>query len=332
MNYLRRYKLSRKLVCILTVVMFLSLLVMGGCSTASKPAPTKKTYIVGFSIDGVSSPYSAHSYEQMKSEWKQHPEVTLYETEAQSSALKQVADIEDLISKGVQLLIVTPRDTKTLVSVLSNAYKQGIKVVLINRIIDSEDYSASVVTDDIECGKVSGEYMGKALGGKGNVCIAAVTPGSSSYDKRTKGFLEGISEYPDIKIISTQPSASKRDQGKTLTENWIQAYGDKINGIHTNADEVALGIVQAIEQAGMTGKITVTSITGLMEACPFVKNGEIGQLATITNGVRIGVELSWKLLNGEQVDKQTVVPTTAITKDNVDKYYNAADYVVDDVL
>lgn len=319
----------RKLVC---VVMCLSLLAICGCSTASPPAPIEKKFIVGFSIDGVSSPYSAHSYQQMQTEWKQHPEVTLYETEAGSSALKQVSDIEDLISRGVQLLIVTPRDTKSLVSVLSNAYKQGIKVVLINRSIESEDFSARVVTDDVECGKVNAEYMGKVLGGKGNVCIAAVTPGSSSYDNRTKGFLEGIAEFPGIKVISTQPCASKRDAGKTLAENWIQAYGDTINGIESNADEVVMGIIQAIQQAGMTGKITVTSITGLMEACPFVKNGEIGQLATITNGVRLGVQLSWKLLNGEQVDKQNVVPTVAITKDNVDTYYNATDYVIDDVL
>ncbi len=303
-----------------------------GDTSTPAPEPEKKTFKVGYSIDTISTPFNAKAYEQMAAEWKSHPEVTLYTTEARGQAIKQVSDIEDLISKGVDLLIVKPRDEKTLASTLSSAYKQGIKVVLIDRVIDSEDYNTRVVTDNAEVGILCAEYMAKAIGGKGNVCIAEGTPGASSYLERTNAFIETMSKYPDIKIIAQQPSNAKRDEGKTLAENWIQAYGDKISGIHSNADEITMGIIQAVEQAGKTGDIKVTSITGLMEAVPAVKNGQIDQVATITNGVRIGVDAAWKLLNGEEVPKKIIVPSVTITKDNADQYYNQDKYLVDELL
>ena len=93
-----------------------------------------------------------------------------------------------------------------------------------------------------------------------------------------------------------------------------------------------MGIIQAINQAGKTGKIKVTSITGLEEAVKAVQGGQIDQIATITNGVRKGVDISLKLLNGEQVPKKIIVPTTLITKDNADKYYDSTKYLVDELL
>ncbi len=328
MNIRKRFFLS-------LVVLSLSLSLLTACSsqtTSSTQSPAKKTFKVGYSIDTISSPYNAKAYAQMAAEWKKHPEVTFYATEAGGQAIKQVSDIEDLISKGVNLLIVKPRDEKTLLATLSKAYQQGIKVVLVERTVQGNDYSTAIVTDDAEAGRVSAEYMAKALGGKGNVLIAQGTPGASSYLARTQAFVDTLKKYPDIKILAQQPSNAKRDEGKTLMENWLQAYGDKINGVHSNADEITMGIIQAINQAGKTGKIKVTSITGLEEGVKAVQNGQIDQIATITNGVRKAVESSLKLLNGEQVPKQIVVPTTLITKDNADKYYDPNKYLVDEVL
>lgn len=325
-------KKSKKLSLIVLAVS-LSALLLTACGAQTSSTPTaKKTFKVGYSIDTVSSPYNAKAYEQMAAEWKKHPEVTFYATEARGQAIKQVSDIEDLISKGVDLLLVKPRDEKTLAATLSKAYKQGIKVVLLERVVQGEDYSTAIVTDDAEAGRVSAQYMAKAIGNKGNVLIAQGTPGASSYLARTKAFIEELNKYPDIKILAQQPSNAKRDEGKTLMENWLQAYGDKINGVQSNADEITMGIIQAISQAGKTDKIKVTSITGLQEAVKVVEDGKINQIATITNGVRKGVEVSLKLLNGEQVPKKIEVPTTLITKDNAAKYYDPNKYLVDELL
>ena len=294
--------------------------------------PAKKTYKVGYSIDTISSPYNAKAHKQMTAAWKKYPEVTFYATEAGGQSMKQVSDIEDLLSKGVDLLIVKPRDEKTLSATLSKAYKQGIKVVLLERVVKGNDYSAAIITDDIEAGRVSAEYMAKVLGGNGNVLVAEGTPGASSYLARTQSFVETMKKYPGIKILARQPTSAKRDEGKTLTENWLQAYGNKIDGIHSNADEITMGIIQAINQAGKSGKIKVTSITGLQEAVKAVQNGQIDQVATITNGVRKSVDISMKLLNGGQVPKLIVVPTTLINKSNADKFYNPNVYLVDEIL
>ncbi len=294
--------------------------------------PAKKTFKVGYSIDTTSSPYNAKAYKQMALEWKKYPEVTLFATEAGGQSMKQVSDIEDLISKGVDLLIVKPRDEKTLAATLSRAYKQGIKIVLLERVVSGNDFSAAVVTDDTEAGRVSAEYMAKVLNGTGNVLVAQGTPGASSYLARTRSFVETLKKYPGIKILAQQPSSAKRDEGKTLMENWLQAYGNKIDGVHSNADEITMGIIQAIKQGGKTGKIKVTSITGLQEAVKAVQGGQMDQVATITNGVRKGVDISMKLLRGEQVPKMIVVPTTLINKSNADKYYDPSKYLADELL
>jgi ribose transport system substrate-binding protein len=327
-------KTKKHLLSIIGVIV-ISLSLLTACGTTTATSDTKspnKTFKVGYSIDTIATPYNAKAYEQMKAEWKKHPEVTLYTTEAEAKSIKQVSDIEDLISKGVDLLIVKPRDEKTLAVPLAKAYKQGIKVVLIDRVVDSEDYSTAIVTDNAETGRVSAEYLAKVLGGKGNILLAEGTPGASSYLERTQAFMETLKKYPDMKVISQQPSNAKRDDGKTLMENWLQAYGDKINAVHSNADEITMGIVQAIQQAGKTGKIKVTSITGLQEAVKAVKDGQIDQVASITNGVKKGVDVSWKLLNGEKVPKKIVVPTTLVTKDNADKYYAPDKYLIDEVV
>ena len=134
----------------------------------------------------------------------------------------------------------------------------------IDRYVEGDAATTYVGSDNVEAGRVAAQAMAKLLNYKGNVAIIEGTPGASTYMDRTQGFNEEMKKYPNIKIIASQPCLAKRDEGKKLTENWLQAYGKSLNGIHSNTDEITMGVIQVLKEAKRKDVI-VTSVNGQME-------------------------------------------------------------------
>lgn len=308
----------------LIVVMPLSILV--GCSSKTSE---KKKFKVGWSIDTISTPFNAAEDKAMKDGWAKYPEVELYSTEAQAQSMKQVSDIEDLVTKGIDVLIVKPRDEKTLTETLKNVMKKGITVVLIDRYIEGDAYTTFIGSDNVEAGRAAAQAMARQLKNKGNIAIIEATPGASNHMDRTKGFTEEIKKYPDIKILASQPCIAKRDEGKKLTENWLQGFGEKINGIHSNTDEITMGVVQTLQEAKRKGVI-ITSINGQMEVLKQIIDGNVTMTAAYSTGVHPAIELSWLIMNGEKdIPKKIMVPVVIVGVDEAKKYYDANTYLFD---
>jgi ABC-type sugar transport system substrate-binding protein len=296
---------------------------------AAASGSQQKKFKVGWSIDTISTPFNAAEDQAVKEGWGKYPEVTLYSTEAQAQSIKQISDIEDLMAKGIDLLMVKPRDEKTLVDTFRSVMKKGVPVVLIDRYVEGEAYTIFVGSDNKEVGISAAKAMAKLLNGKGNVVFIEGTPGASSYIERTEGFAQELKKFPGMKILASQPCIAKRDEGKKLMENWLQGYGKQINGVHSNTDEITMGVIQALQEANRKD-VAITSVNGQMELLKQILDGKAAWTAAYSAGVHPGIELSLLLLNGEKdVPKKIIIPAVGIGPEEAKKYYDPSIYLFD---
>lgn len=319
-------KLSSIWRMVVFTIVLLTLSFLLGCNSTG--SGTKKLK-VGWSIDTITTPFNAAEDKAVKEGWAKYPEVELYSTDAQAQSIKQVSDIEDLVSKGINLLMVKPRDEKTLTEVLKRVRSKGIPVVTIDRYVEGDAATTFVGSDNFEVGRVVAQAMAKLLNYKGNVGLIEGTPGASSYMDRTEAFKEEMKKYPNIKIIASQPCLAKRDEGKKLTENWLQAYGKSLNAIHSNTDEITMGVVQVLKEAKRKDVI-ITSVNAQMELVKEIAEGNVNMTAAYSTGVHPGIELAWLMLHGEKdIPKKIIVPTVYIGPEEAKKYYNPNVYIFD---
>jgi inositol transport system substrate-binding protein len=166
------------------------------------------------------------------------------------------------------------------------------------------------------------EELGKAMGGKGNVVILMGELSNEAAIGRTDGIKKVVKEkFPDIKIVREQSGNWKREQGKTIMENWL-ASGQEINGVASNNDEMALGALQAIKAAGKLGKIPVGGTDGSHDALESMDKNElnntvfqdpVGQGEEAINAAYLLVK---KESNPKVVDGNIWIPYQKISKEN----------------
>ena len=141
----------------------------------------------------------------MKNELIYYPSMKLIVKDAQNSSTKQIKDIRALLKDGIDLLIVSPNESQPLTDIVSEVYKKGIPVILIDRKIESEYYTAFLGGNNLEIGHEAGKYAVKLLNGKGRILEISGLERSSPAADRHKGFVQEISKFPGIKIVNSLP-------------------------------------------------------------------------------------------------------------------------------
>jgi ribose transport system substrate-binding protein len=234
---------------------------------------------------------------------------------------KQTRQIEDFITKGVDLILLNAVDTKGIAAAVQQAKDAGIPVIAVD-VAAEGGVDATVTSDNYLAGKQAGEYVVEQLGGKGNVVILDGPPVSAVIE-RVQGFKDVI-KGTDIKVIAEQNAEGSREKAQTLMETILQANGkgsiDAVFGIN---DPTAIGAMVATEQANREGEMFFVGVDGAPSAVEALNAG--GDYAAtpaqdpagmIVKAVEIGI----KVLNGEEVDEVILVPVKLITQDNVADY------------
>ena len=142
---------------------------------------------------------------------------------------QQIADIESLIDEGVDLLVVSPNESEALTPVISEAYRSGIPVILFDRKIQTDDYSAFIGANNYRLAYQLGVYLAERLNHSGNVVIIRGLLGSTADTERYEGFMDGISQYPDIKVVAERPANYFRNVANSEMGRIIDSIG--ISGI-----------------------------------------------------------------------------------------------------
>src|SRR6266496_1866730 len=237
---------------------------------------------------------------------------------------KQMQIIENLIQAKVAALCVTPSGSREIVPAIEKANRAAIPVVIVDTRGDPKAMSESkgkiatfIGSDNYEGGKLAGEFIAKKLGGKGKVAVLEGIPGHETGDSRLKGFRDAIKATPGIEIVASQTANWERDQGFNVFQNILQSHPD-VQAVFACSDLMALGAVEAIAAAKKTGQIAVVGFDASNEAREAVQKGTMD--ATVAQSpAEIGalaVENAYRVIKGEQVNAEFVVPIKLITKEN----------------
>jgi len=251
-------------------------------------------------------------------ELKKYPHIKFIYTDAKGQTAQQITDIEDMIAMNVDVLITSPRDSKVMVLVISRAYKKGIPVVLISRTVEGQDFTTFIHPDNKEIAKSAARFMAQSLKGKGKILMLKGVPKSTPAIYRTEVFLEEIGKHKGIEIVAIKTANYLRaDAIKAIEE--VLSEGIEFDAIYAQSDSMASGARLALKKAGIDpGSIVIVGIDYISEAREAIRKGE--QLATFTypTGGKEGAEFVVKILRGEKVPKEYVIPSIMVTRENVE--------------
>lgn len=233
---------------------------------------------------------------------------------------QQISDVETMIAQGVDALIVNPQDIEGSSPTVAMANEAGIPIIIVNGDIADENYTGFVGSTDQESGEMLGTWFMENLPEGSNVCILEGPMGQSGQVGRMNGFKEiGMLEY--FNVLDTQTANWKRDQAMTQAEDWITKYGDKLDAIICENDDMGMGALSAAKAAGRDD-ILIGGVDGIDDALEAVKDGSYG-VSVVQDAKGQGetaIEVAVAAANGEEVEYDTRIPFQICTIDNVDDY------------
>lgn len=247
-------------------------------------------------------------------------EVTV--TSAEEKVEVQLNQIENFLANGVDALIVLPQDTATTQQITEKAQAAGVPLIYVNRRPDNLPAGVPYVgSDSLYAGQIQMEALAKLAGEKGNVFILQGDATQEAAQMRTKGCQETIAKYPEMKLVATQSGLWQRDKGLAITETWLQS-GDEVNVICSNNDEMALGAIQALKNAGKLDDVIVGGVDATADAIAAMDAGELE--VTVFQDAKgqgqAGVDTAIQMINGEKVPSVVDVPYVLVTPEDTAKY------------
>ena len=301
-----------------------ALLVATGAGCARKEAGGSK-YVVGFSQMESDNPWRIAETKSLRDEAAKRG-IDLVVTDAQGQTAKQVSDVEDLIARRVNLILLAPREFEGLAPALQSARAANIPVILVDRAAAGEagkDYVTLLASNFIEQGQRAAEWLAQHTNGKAQIVELSGTPGASVAIDRAKGFRDGLAKYPDMKIIASQTGNFTRAEGERVMQNLAQSLGPKITAVYAHNDEMALGAIQALKSAGRKPgqDVVIVSVDGQRAALEAILAGELG--ATVESNPRFGplaFETIEKLRRGEPVERQVILTDRLFDKSNAQQF------------
>lgn len=225
--------------------------------------------------------------------------------DSQNDPSKELGNVEDLLVKGVNVLLINPTDSDAVVSSVRAANRSKIPVVTLDRAANGGKVVSHVASDNVLGGEVAGNYIVEKLGGKGKVVELEGIPGTTAARDRGEGFNKAIAGKLDV--VAKQAADFDRTKGLTVMENILQAQPE-INAVFAHNDEMALGALKAIESSGRKN-IIVVGFDATDDAVAAVKDGKLS--ATVAQKPAeigaIGIEVANKIIKKEVVQENVPV-------------------------
>ena len=336
----------KKLFAVIVGVVLLALVV--GCTTqttTTTAAPTTtaaaettaaptttaaaKLPVIGFSNASVSNTWRVAMWDMLREQLDKDKAAgkikDYYYVDGEDNDAKQAAGTEDMLNKGIDLLLIAPATESSLDSVIEKAYDSGIPVIVFDRRCTTDKYTTFVVTEDVKNGEMAAQRMVELLteangAPKGDIVVIQGWVGSGPQIDRQKGIDNVLSKYPDIKQIAKPDSKFQRSEGKKTMADVLTRF-KKIDGIISHSGEGLCGALEAVDEAGRTDCKLITCIDGYNGVLKLIKTGRVD--STYLFPARLGLEaylVGMKVLAGEKVDKVTYLPNIKVDKTNVDQY------------
>ncbi|RCG28632.1 sugar ABC transporter substrate-binding protein [Sphaerisporangium album] len=293
----------------------------GGATTGGKGP-----YTIGVANFMLSGPYFSGMDKAIAAQAKKKGNVTIISTDAGGDAAKLAANVEDLLSKNVDAVIISGGPLESAPAALNSIKAAGKPVVLVDRKFQTGEYTSWIGPDNEAIGKQDGEFIASRLPDGGEVAIIKGGPADNSIGlARTNGVKSVLGSKPGIKLVEA-PAFGEwgSDGGLSVMENLL-ATNPKLAAVFCENDAMCLGAQRAIASAGKDEQIIIAGVDGQAEALKAILDGT-NYVVTGLNDADViggkGLDRAVEILQGAQVEKDTVVPSPMVTKDNAAQYYD----------
>ncbi|MEI8197250.1 MAG: substrate-binding domain-containing protein [Phycisphaerae bacterium] len=295
----------------------------GGCnkeeSATTTPATTAaKTYTIGMSQCNLGEPWRVQMNADVKAAAEKHSNIKMVFKDAQNDTLQQRAHIEEFVSAGVNLIIISPKEAQPLTEPVAKAMEAGIPVIVLDRKLLGDKFTCFIGADNKKIGKAAGQWVVKTLGGKGKIVelkgLMTSTPGQD----RNSGFREGIAGS-EIEVVFEADMKWLEPDARKEMESALARFS-KIDLVYGHNDPGAHGAYLAAKAAGREKEMLFVGIDALpQEGVAYVQQGILSASFQYPTGGGEAIETALKVLAGETVPKEITLGSRVFDKDTVVK-------------
>ncbi len=302
----------------ITAMVLVFSLALAGCTASETPVAAEapqstQQIVIGLFLSDLSNPFFI-SVQEGAQEAADRLGATLVVSDAGNDSATQTQQIQAMLDKKVDVLLINPVDSDAIGSVIQSANTAGIPVITVDRSASSGEVVSHIASDNIAGGVMAGDYLAELLGKTGNVVELEGIAGTSAAKDRGEGFNEAMAVYSNITIIANEVAEFDRATAKQVFAELLTQYPD-INGVFAHNDSMILGAMDAAQEAGRTDIIFV-GFDAVDEAVDAVEKGTLS--ATVaqqpTEIGRLSVETAINYLNGETAPKFIPVELALVHK------------------
>ena len=309
-------------------VLLISILASTLCLQQCNRAEERGKPTIAFVMKTLNNPYFIDMQEGAQAAAKRlGVDLIIQAAEREVDVEKQMQIVENLIQRKVSALCITPSGSKEIVPAILKSNQAKIPMLIIDTRVDRGAMTEAGATtesfigsDNIEGGRIAGEYIAAQLGGKGDVAILEGIPGHETGDARLSGFHEAIQKFKGITIVASQTANWERDQGFNVFQNIMQAHPG-VKAVFACNDMMALGAVEAIAAARKQGKIIVVGFDAIKDSRAAIMNGDMhASIAQHPEEMgRLAVEYAYQAIKGQSIPTEIPVKIELITREQLVK-------------
>jgi len=291
-----------------------------GCGQQQSSDPAAKenaNVVIAMSQSNLGEPWRVQMNEDLRKAAEAHPKIDMVFKDAQNDSLKQRSQVEEFISAGVDVLIVSPKEAAPLTQPIAEAYRKGIPVIVLDRRVIGDEYTCFIGADNKLIGKAAGEWIANQLGGAGKIVELKGLMTTSPAQDRHSGFREGIAES-EIEIIFEADMKWLEPDARKEMESALSRHPE-IDLVYAHNDPGAHGAWLAAKAAGRENDIKFIGIDALPhEGRAYVEQGILEATFEYPTGGDIAIKTALDILNGKDVPKEITLSSKVYTPENLD--------------
>lgn len=284
-------------------------------------------FVIGLSNFSLGNSWRVQMVEEAKYAATQHADLVkeLIVTEAEDDISKQISDIEDLIVKNVDAILITAASPQALIPVVNKAISAGIVVVDFDNLVYTDNVTAHVIVDQKEFGRVQGEWLVEEIGGAGKIIAFNGMKGTAISAERFEGAKSIFDQYPEIEIVQEVYADWDYAKAKRAMESLLAAYPE-IDGIWSQGGAMSEAVVEAYLERGMEPPPTTGEDgNGFLKLWAELREGAYPDFDSIATSMPTwcsakALEVALNALTGKPYEKETFIPIPTITSENLSEY------------
>jgi ribose transport system substrate-binding protein len=299
-----------------------------GTPAAGTVAPAKKIR-VGVSIPSADHGWTAGVGYWAKEAMKLYPDVE-WQYQTADNAQRQASQIDAMIVKGLDALVVLAHNSEGLTSTAERVKQKGVFIVNVDRGFTKPVADVFLEGDNKAFGRKSAQFVAQRMGGKGNLVILQGISGTTVNTDRVNAAMEVFKGFPDIKVLDSQPADWSREKGLSVMKTFLTKHAT-IDAVWAQDDDIMMGAIQAIKEAGREKSMFIVGGAGMKEAVKMVMDKDPMVPANMTyppSMVAAGIHTAVSILrDGKQSEiskffpRHLMIDVELITPENAKDFY-----------